>query len=115
MLSVEPNDIYLWGHNKNVGNSGNNVYKTLYHNMNGASREWAGASFVVHPTDVGALQGYLAKTAQGPQCAGHCMMWLPNAPTGKDTTLFHDMGITRSAALSSRRIRRYSAREVNMR
>lgn len=97
ILSMEPSDIYLWGQNKNVDNEGNDLYKRMYHNLDGAAREWKGVSIVVHPTNIGALRTWLGETAKGPKCEGHCMMWLPNAPTGSNTTLFHDLGITRSA------------------
>ncbi len=44
-----------------------------------------------------ALKGFLTKEEKTPTyCGGNCMRWLPNATTGKDRTLFHDLGIKRS-------------------
>lgn len=95
-MAVEPGDLYLWGQNYN-GTTQNSNLMNQYMNTDGTRSNWPGASIVVHPTNIKTLKGFLTKTAKGPRCEGHCMIWLPNAPTGPNKkTLFHDLGITRS-------------------
>lgn len=97
-MVVEPGDAYLWGLNYN-GKPGNKAdYTHLYAQKDGTRSTWAGSSIVVHPTDVTTLTTFLAANQKrGTNCEGHCMVWLPSAPTGgKGESLFTDMGIKRS-------------------
>tara|TARA_R110002096_G_scaffold16898_1_gene57571 strand:+ start:13573 stop:14457 length:885 start_codon:yes stop_codon:yes gene_type:complete len=95
-MAVEPGDLYLWGQNYN-GTTKNTNLMNQYMNTDGTRSNWPGSSIVVHPTNIKTLKGFLTETAKGPRCDGHCMIWLPNAPTGPNKkTLFHDLGITRS-------------------
>tara|TARA_R110002096_G_scaffold16898_1_gene57570 strand:+ start:12466 stop:13356 length:891 start_codon:yes stop_codon:yes gene_type:complete len=97
VLAMKPGDIYLWAQNKNLGGNGNVFYQQKYMQTDGNAQEWPGYSIAVHPNSIKALQGFLTREAKTPTfCGGNCMRWLPNAATGKDRTLFHDLGIKRS-------------------
>ena len=97
-MIAEPGDVLLWGLNYNGKPGNKNDLTHLYAQKDGTRSTWAGSSIVVHPTDVKSLTTYLAANKKrNTNCEGHCMVWLPSAPTGgKGETLFTDMGIKRS-------------------